>query len=107
MAILADELKQVPLFSSLTQRQLKRLSRDFRERTFVAGTTPVREGHLSGIGFFVITEGEASVSINGTEVARLGPGDGLPFDDLCGTHALPAPPARSDRPDERVLPRPP
>jgi CRP-like cAMP-binding protein len=75
VAILADDLKQVPLFSSLTQRQLKRLSRDFRERTFVAGTTPVREGHMSGIGFFVITEGEASVSIDGREVARLGPGD--------------------------------
>jgi CRP-like cAMP-binding protein len=75
VATLADDLKQVPLFSSLSQRQLKRLSRDFRERTFVPGTTPVRQGHMSGIGFFVITEGEASVSIDGSEVARLGPGD--------------------------------
>lgn len=75
MATLADDLKRVPLFSSLSQRQLKRMSRDFRERTFVAGMTPVRQGHMSGIGFFVITEGEASVSIDGREVARLGPGD--------------------------------
>jgi CRP/FNR family transcriptional regulator, cyclic AMP receptor protein len=75
VATLADDLKQVPLFSSLNQRQLKRLSRDFRERTFVPGTTPLRQGHMSGIGFFVITEGEASVSIDGREVARLGPGD--------------------------------
>jgi CRP/FNR family transcriptional regulator, cyclic AMP receptor protein len=75
VATLADELKQVPLFSSLSQRQLKRLSRDFRERTFDPGMTPVRQGHRSGIGFFVITEGEASVSIDGNEVARLGPGD--------------------------------
>jgi CRP-like cAMP-binding protein len=72
---LADDLRQVPLFSSLSQRQLKRLSRDFRERTFAAGTTPIRQGHMSGVGFFVITEGEASVSIDGREVARLGRGD--------------------------------
>jgi CRP/FNR family cyclic AMP-dependent transcriptional regulator len=75
VATLAENLKQVPLFSSLSQRQLKRLSRDFRDRMFVPGTTPVRQGHMSGIGFFVITEGEASVSIDGREVARLGPGD--------------------------------
>jgi CRP-like cAMP-binding protein len=72
---LADDLKKVPLFSGLSQRQLKRLSRDFKERDFKPGTTPVRQGHMSGVGFFVITEGEASVSVDGTERARLGPGD--------------------------------
>jgi CRP/FNR family cyclic AMP-dependent transcriptional regulator len=75
VAILADDLTQVPHFSSLSQRQRKRLSRSFKERDFKPGTTPVRQGHMSGIGFFVIREGEASVSIDGTEVARLGPGD--------------------------------
>ena len=75
MATLAADLKRVPLFSGLNERQLKRLSRDFRERTFLPGTTPVRQGHMSGIGFFVITEGEASVSVDGREVARLAPGD--------------------------------
>jgi CRP-like cAMP-binding protein len=75
VATLANDLKRVPLFSSLSQRQLKRLSRDFRKRTFAYGTTPVRQGHTSGIGFFVIVEGEASVSVDGKEVARLGPGD--------------------------------
>jgi CRP-like cAMP-binding protein len=75
VASLAGDLKQVPLFSSLPQRQLKRLSRDFKERRFEPGTTPVREGHMSGIGFFVIRDGEASVSVDSTEVGRLGPGD--------------------------------
>ena len=75
MVSLAGDLKQVPLFSSLPQRQLKRLSRDFKERHFKPGATPVRQGHMSGIGFFVITDGEASVSLDSTEVARLGPGD--------------------------------
>jgi CRP-like cAMP-binding protein len=75
VAIPADDLADVPLFSSLSPRQRKRLSRDFKERDFKPGTTPVRQGHMSGVGFFVLREGEASVSIDGSEVARLGPGD--------------------------------
>jgi CRP-like cAMP-binding protein len=75
MASLADELKQVPLFGSLSQRQLKRLARDFKKREFKSGTTMLRQGHMSGVGFFVITEGEATVSVDGSEVARLGRGD--------------------------------
>ena len=75
MPSLPDELKKVPLFSGLTQRQLKQLARGFREREFKPGTPVVREGQMSGVGFFVITEGEAYVSVDGSEVARLGPGD--------------------------------
>ncbi len=75
MASLADELKGVPLFSGLTQRQLKELAKSFREREFKAGTEVVREGQMSGVGFFVIAEGDASVSVGGSEVGRLGPGD--------------------------------
>jgi CRP-like cAMP-binding protein len=72
---LIDELKQVPLFSDLSQRQLKRLARDFRERHYRSGTSMVRRGHMSGVDFFVIAEGEASVTVDGTEIDRLGPGD--------------------------------
>jgi CRP-like cAMP-binding protein len=72
---LADDLKQVPLFGGLSDRELKRLAGDFKERDYDAGMTPLREEHMSGIGFFVITEGEASVSRGGKELARLGPGD--------------------------------
>ncbi len=75
MASLVDELKKVPLFSGLSQRQLKKLGRGFKERQFKAGTSVVRQGQMSGVGFFVITEGEAYVSVDGSEVARLGPGD--------------------------------
>jgi CRP/FNR family cyclic AMP-dependent transcriptional regulator len=75
VANLVDELKQVPLFSGLSQRQLKQLARGFKEREFRSGTSMVQQGQMSGVGFFVITEGEASVSVDGTEVARLGPGD--------------------------------
>jgi CRP-like cAMP-binding protein len=30
---------------------------------------------MSGVGFFIVAEGEASVSVGGEEVARIGPGD--------------------------------
>jgi CRP/FNR family cyclic AMP-dependent transcriptional regulator len=72
-----DHLKHVPLFNGLSQRQLKRLARDFRERRVRSGTSLVRRGEMSGVEFFVIAEGEASVSVDvdGTEIARLGPGD--------------------------------
>jgi CRP-like cAMP-binding protein len=75
MASASDELKRVPLFSGLNQRQLKRLAQHFRERDLQPGTTVVQEQKMSGVGFFVITEGEASVSVEGKEVARIGPGD--------------------------------
>jgi len=70
-----DVLSKVPLFSELNQRQLKRLANDFRERRYKEGISIVRQGEMSGIGFFVITEGVAAVEIDGREVATLGPGD--------------------------------
>jgi CRP-like cAMP-binding protein len=70
-----EVLKQVPLFDQLNQRQLKRLAAKFKERRFRPDTTVVRQGKMSGIGFFVVVSGEASVSVDGREVARLGPGD--------------------------------
>ena len=75
MADVAELLKDIPLFSELNQRQLKRIGRDFRERRFKPGTSIVRQNEMSGIGFFIITEGEASVIVDGREVARLGAGE--------------------------------
>ena len=71
----ADDLKRVPLFSELGDRQLNKLASNFRERAFDPGTTIVREGEMSGVGFFVVTDGEASVSVDGDEVATLSAGD--------------------------------
>lgn len=72
---LADDLSGVPLFSSLNQRQLKKLARGFKERSFEPGRPVVREGHMDGVGFFVIVEGSASVSVDGKVVSKLGPGE--------------------------------
>lgn len=75
MAASADVLKQVPLFSELTQRQLKRLAAKFTPKTYPAGSPVVRQDNMSGVGFFVVAAGEASVTVDGREVARLGAGD--------------------------------
>ena len=75
MASTVDDLKQVPLFRDLSRRQLKQLGRSFRERRFKPGTSLVRQGEMSGVDFFVIVEGEASVAVDGKEVGNLGPGD--------------------------------
>lgn len=75
MTKLTDELKRVPLFSDLSQRQLRGLARDFKERNFRPGATVVRQGHMSGVDFFVIAEGKATVTVDGREVGRLAPGD--------------------------------
>jgi CRP-like cAMP-binding protein len=69
------DLERVPLFSGLSQRQLRRLGRDFKDRYFRPGTEIVRQGQMSGVDFFVIAEGEVAVTVDGKEVTRLGPGD--------------------------------
>jgi CRP-like cAMP-binding protein len=74
VAISTEQLKQVPLFSELDDRELKSIASSLRERTFPAGTTVTEEGK-SGIGFFVIEDGSATVSVGGSEVRKLGAGD--------------------------------
>jgi CRP-like cAMP-binding protein len=75
MPATAAELRGVPLFSGLSERQLRRLGRDFKERSFRPGVEIVRQGHMSGVDFFVIVDGTVAVAVDGKEVARLGPGD--------------------------------
>jgi len=75
VASVAEDLKEVPLFSGLSDRQRRKLARLFRERNVKPASVIVREGRMSGVSFFVVAEGEASVTIGGDEVARLGPGD--------------------------------
>jgi CRP-like cAMP-binding protein len=70
-----DDLKRVPLFADLNQRQLGKLRKCARERVHEPGMTVLREGEMSGVGFFIIVEGEATVSIGGRDVRTLGPGD--------------------------------
>jgi CRP-like cAMP-binding protein len=75
MAGKVHDLELVPLFAGLSGRQLKKLAESARERTLEPGTSIVQEGSMSGVGFFVVAEGEAVVTVGGQEVLTLGPGD--------------------------------
>ena len=67
-------LKRVPLFSDLDDRELKQLAASMKERTFASGDAITEEGK-GGVGFFVIADGKAMVSVGGSEVRTLGAGD--------------------------------
>jgi CRP/FNR family transcriptional regulator, cyclic AMP receptor protein len=70
----AELLRQVPLFSDLDQRELQDIASAMKPRTFSAGQEIAVEGQ-SGVGFFVIEDGQAKVTVEGEERRTLGPGD--------------------------------
>ena len=70
----ADLLKRVPIFSDLDKKELERIATSMKQRTFSAGDTVTSEGQ-TGVGFFVIEEGQAVVTVGGDERRKLGPGD--------------------------------
>ena len=70
----AAALEHVPLLAELTTRDRRRLARTMRERTFARGREVVVEGR-NGVGFFIIADGNAAVSIGDRVVTMLGPGD--------------------------------
>jgi CRP/FNR family cyclic AMP-dependent transcriptional regulator len=70
----ADLLQRVPIFSGLDRKELERIATSMKQRTFEAGDNVTTEG-AGGVGFFVIEDGEARVTIGGEERRRLGPGD--------------------------------
>jgi CRP-like cAMP-binding protein len=67
-------LKRVPLFSDLDDRERAEIASAMKQRTFSAGQSIAVEGE-SGVGFFVIEDGAAKVTVHGDEVRTLGPGD--------------------------------
>jgi len=74
VADVVQSLKTVPLFAGVGDRELKRLANVLRESRFNEGEAITTEGR-SGIGFFIIEDGEASVALRGEIVRTLGPGD--------------------------------
>jgi CRP/FNR family transcriptional regulator, cyclic AMP receptor protein len=69
-----DLLKRVPLFSDLDNRELQEIAGSMKQRTFSPGQQIAVEGE-SGVGFFLIEDGDATVTVHGEEVRRLGAGD--------------------------------
>jgi CRP/FNR family transcriptional regulator, cyclic AMP receptor protein len=69
-----DVLRRVPLFAGLADRDVAQLADRFHERSFPEGAV-VLEEDAAGTTFFVIADGDASVSVRGEVRATLGPGD--------------------------------
>jgi CRP/FNR family transcriptional regulator, cyclic AMP receptor protein len=74
MSAMTDSLREVPLFSELSSRELNRLADSMQEISFASGREVVAEGK-GGVGFFVILEGSARVSRGGEERGTLNTGD--------------------------------
>jgi CRP-like cAMP-binding protein len=74
MSLSPENLQQVPLFKDLPKRELKQLAGALNERTYAAGREITVEGE-SGLGFFVVADGTATVTVDGELRRRLGPGD--------------------------------
>jgi CRP-like cAMP-binding protein len=64
----------VPIFQGLERRDLERIASSMKQRTFRAGDTVTSEGS-GGVGFFVIEDGSAKVTVHGEDRRTLGPGD--------------------------------
>jgi CRP/FNR family cyclic AMP-dependent transcriptional regulator len=69
-----ERLREVPLFSSCSQKELRQVSRRMTAIEVPAGTVLASEGKL-GAEFVVIIAGRAQVTRGGKHLATLGPGD--------------------------------
>jgi CRP-like cAMP-binding protein len=67
-------LQRVPIFEGLDRRELERIAGSMKQRTFRAGDSVTTEGQ-GGVGFFVIEDGSAKVTVGGEDRRTLGPGD--------------------------------
>ena len=74
MAAPEELIRQVPLFADLDKKDIQGIASTMKERQFDAGDTIAAEGS-TGIGFFIIDDGEATVSVHGDNVNTLTHGD--------------------------------
>jgi CRP-like cAMP-binding protein len=74
MATVEDILRSTPIFSMLPKKEVAKLAKFVNEATFPAGSV-LTEEEKYGTVFTVIAEGEATVTVNGRTVRKLGPGD--------------------------------
>lgn len=70
----AELLVATPLFADVPAAGMARIAERAVEVEFADGHVIARQGDI-GTGFFVIVSGAARVVRDGTETARLGPGD--------------------------------
>ena len=69
-----DHLAKVPLFAACSKKDLQHVAKRAEDVKVEPGKVIVSEGS-AGAEFFVILDGEASITRHGQEVARVGAGD--------------------------------
>jgi CRP-like cAMP-binding protein len=69
-----EAIHHVPLFARCSKSELERIAQLADEVDLAAGKTLTKEGG-TGREFFVLLEGTAEVSRDGTALASIGPGD--------------------------------
>jgi CRP/FNR family transcriptional regulator, cyclic AMP receptor protein len=69
-----EAIRSTALFSELSKKDVKQLAGAMSETSFPAGTRVVEKGQ-QGLGFFVITSGTATVSVDGERLGVLKAGD--------------------------------
>lgn len=69
-----SELSDLPFFRGWTKDELSQIDRVAERVSYVPGEALIRENR-TGLEFIVVLEGEIDVSVGGTNVATLGPGD--------------------------------
>jgi CRP/FNR family transcriptional regulator, cyclic AMP receptor protein len=72
----ADALGEIPLFSSLSNKERMELARHVDEIPVKNGAVLTRQG-APGDAFYLIVEGRADVIRNGQKIATLGAGDAV------------------------------
>ena len=71
-----DRLRSIPIFSELSKKELRTVSRLMTEVQVREGRSLTRQGEV-GREFMIIMDGTAVVRRGGRKVAELGPGDFL------------------------------
>lgn len=69
----AGQLAKVPLFATLTERQLRSIAQIGLVRSYAANERVVSQGE-KGIGFYLLLEGNMEVRSGGKSLATLNPG---------------------------------
>ncbi|MDB5113921.1 MAG: cyclic nucleotide-binding protein [Chloroflexi bacterium] len=67
-------LARSPLFAGISKHELQEIAGTFDETTFLPEHGVLHE-HRIGLEFFFILDGTATVEVDGTQIAELGPGD--------------------------------
>lgn len=68
-----EMLRKAPLWSGLSEKELKVIARAFKELKYEGGDFIVRKGER-GIGFYLVADGAVEVRKDGRVLSRLGPG---------------------------------